>query len=313
MFASLHALSLYRCFWLYLVLGPLAVTPTLARHAPDDNETPSFVTLSGIVRTADDQPAELVTIALRETSTGRLRQGTLTDAAGRFLLKSSPGRYTLTASIVGYAPSETPLLIEAGQAIQLPPITLEQTARQLNEVLVTTRRAGAYTEKITDLGTRMPARLRDIPQSIQVINREILQDRQVLTVAEATKSMVGVNAFSSSQYSDYVLRGFRSTPGNFAYNGIRGDFFQFDQAALTYNIERIEAVKGPASVLFSAGNPGGSSTTSPSGRRRHPAMRLSLRLAASISTDSWAMRPELSQKIRNCCTGSSLATKPPGS
>ncbi|WP_165358984.1 TonB-dependent siderophore receptor [Spirosoma sordidisoli] len=213
--------------------------------------------LSGSVRTADDQPAELVTIALREINTGRLRHGTITDVAGRFSLKASPGRYTLTASIVGYAPSETPLLIEVGQAIQLPPITLTQTARQLQEVIVTTRRAGAYTEKTTELGTRMPARLRDIPQSVQIINREILQDRQVLTVAEATKSMVGVNAFSSSQYSDYVLRGFRSTPGNFAYNGIRGDFFQFDQAALTYNIERIEAVKGPASVLFSAGNPGG--------------------------------------------------------
>ncbi|HEU4495831.1 MAG TPA: TonB-dependent receptor, partial [Flavobacterium sp.] len=79
----------------------------------------------------------------------------------------------------------------------------------------------------------------------------------IQTVGEAIKSMAGVNAFSASQYSDYVLRGFRGTAGNLAYNGIRGDFFQFDQAALTYNIETIEAIKGPASVLFSAGNPGG--------------------------------------------------------
>jgi iron complex outermembrane receptor protein len=53
------------------------------------------------------------------------------------------------------------------------------------------------------------------------------------------------------------MRGFRTSPGNFAYNGIRGDFYQFDQASLTYNIESIEAIKGPASVLYSAGNPGG--------------------------------------------------------
>jgi len=57
------------------------------------------------------------------------------------------------------------------------------------------------------------------PQSIQVINKELIQDRQIQSVGEALKLMAGVNAFSSSQYSDYVMRGFRGTSGNLAYNG----------------------------------------------------------------------------------------------
>lgn len=217
----------------------------------------STATVRGQVQTADGQPAEFITISLKEVSTDQVRHITHTKANGQFSIRLAPGQYVLSTSIVGYAGTETPLQLEAGQVNDLPTLTLEQTSKQLQEVNVTARRAGAYVEKVSELATRMPMPLRDIPQSVQVINQQILRDRQVLTVAEATKSMVGVNAFSSSQYSDYVLRGFRSSPGNFAYNGIRGDFFQFDQAALTYNLERIEAVKGPASVLFSAGNPGG--------------------------------------------------------
>lgn len=243
-----------RSLYLTLTLLINLSLPVRADTPTDDN---TKATLKGTVSTIDGQPAEYVTVVLKDGVTGRVRHATYTSADGRFTLKAAPGRYVLAASVVGYAVVETPVETEAGQTMELATIRLSQTAQQLQEVSVTARRAGAYVEKGSELGTRMPMKLRDIPQSVQVINRQILQDRQVQTVAEATKSMVGVNAFSSSQYSDYVLRGFRSSPGNFAYNGIRGDFFQFDQAALTYNIERIEAVKGPASVLFSAGNPGG--------------------------------------------------------
>lgn len=147
--------------------------------------------------------------------------------------------------------------MNAGQLTTIETVTISETSQQLSEVVVSARKSGSYRENISSLATRTPAPLRDIPQSIQVINRQLMEDRGVLSVGEALRTTAGINGFSSSQYSDYVLRGFRSSPGNFAYNGIRGDFYQFDQAAMTYNIERIEAIKGPASVLFSAGNPGG--------------------------------------------------------
>lgn len=233
----------------------LVCSLTSYSDVPTDDKTKAIV--QGSIQTADGQPAEFVTISIKDNRTATVRYGGLTNARGQFLLKVPAGSYTLVATVVGKENKELTVEAEAGQTIQLPVITLNESSKQLQEVIVSARRSGAYTEKVSELGTRMPARLRDIPQSVQVIGRQILLDRQVQTVGEAVKSMAGINAFSSSQYSDYVLRGFRSSPGNFAYNGIRGDFFQFDQAALTYNIERIEAVKGPASVLFSAGNPGG--------------------------------------------------------
>lgn len=224
--------------------------PSQAWATTDDN--PDRGTLTGQVLTGDGKPAEFVHVVLRGS-----RFGAVTDSYGQFSLKAPAGTYELVVSTIGVEPHTLTVSIRAGQRTTLPALQLRETAQQLGEIVVTARRTGTYTESVSELGTRMALPLRDVPQSIQVINRELIADRQIQSVAEATKSMVGVNAFSSSQYSDYVLRGFRSSPGNFAYNGIRGDFYQFDQAALTYNLDRVEAVKGPASVLFSAGNPGG--------------------------------------------------------
>lgn len=236
--------------WILFIGCLLSSWTNQARANTDENSDRG--TLTGQVLTADGKPAEFVYVVLRGS-----RVGAVTDSGGQFALKAPAGTYELVVSTVGVEPQTLTVSIQAGQRTTLPALQLRETARQLGEVLVTARRTGNYTESVSELGTRMPLPLRDVPQSIQVINRELIADRQIQSVAEATKSMVGVNAFSSSQYSDYVLRGFRSSPGNFAYNGIRGDFYQFDQAALTYNLDRVEVLKGPASVLFSAGNPGG--------------------------------------------------------
>jgi iron complex outermembrane receptor protein len=216
-------------------------------------EAPGKGTINGTVRTTAGAPAEFVSVALKGTSLGQV-----TDTQGRFTFKAPAGTYTLVVSMVGYKPVEQALTVTAGQTTTLEPLQLEPSSEQLGEVIVRgVGQSRPYADPVSALATRTATPLRDVPQSVQVLNKQVLQDRGVQTVSEATKLMAGVNAFSSSEYSDYVLRGFRSSPGNFAYNGIRGDFYQFDQATLTYNLERIEAIKGPASVLFSAGNPGG--------------------------------------------------------
>lgn len=215
-------------------------------------QQPGKGTIQGHVQTSDGQPAGNVSVSLKGTTFG-----TNTDGNGRFSLRVPAGDYILVTSVVGFASKEQNVNIRAGEVTQVGTVTISETAQELSEVVISARNSGSYRENMSALATRTPTPLRDIPQSIQVINRQLIEDRGVMTVAEALRTTAGINGFSSSQYSDYVLRGFRSTAGNFAYNGIRGDFYQFDQAALIYNIEQIEAVKGPASVLFSAGNPGG--------------------------------------------------------
>jgi iron complex outermembrane recepter protein len=206
--------------------------------------------VKGVVKSNDGQTVPYVTVMLKGSTLA-----TTTNNKGEFsFLKVTPGEYSLQVSFIGFEPQQQQVNVVAGQIQQIDFI-LGESSSQLDEIVITGNRS--YTELNAGVATRLNTPLRDVPQSIQVVNKEMLKDRQIQTIAEATKVMAGINAYSSSQYSDYTLRGFRSSPGNFAYNGIRGDFFQFDQATLTYNLEKIEAIKGPASVLFSAGNPGG--------------------------------------------------------
>ncbi|MCU0416009.1 MAG: TonB-dependent receptor [Cytophagaceae bacterium] len=208
-------------------------------------------TVSGYVKTADSVALYMASIQVKGTTLGAN-----THADGSFIVKNIPvGNQVLIIRYVGLASIEYPILVRVNETILIN-IYFQQSSSEMPKVVIEDK-VSTYINPPSPETTRLPLTNLENPQSIQVINQEIIQDRQIQSVGEATKSMVGINAFSSSQYSDYVMRGFRTSPGNFAYNGMRGDFYQFDQATLTYNIERIEAIKGPASVLFSAGNPGG--------------------------------------------------------
>jgi len=134
-------------------------------------------------------------------------------------------------------------------------ISAPRDSSRLKEVVITA--SGTYQTSVSPVFSRLALRNLENPQAAQVVTPALLRDRQVQSVGEALNLTAGANLLASAQYGEYVMRGFKMSPGNFAFNGVRGDFFQVDQAALTYNIERIEIIKGPASVLFSAGNPGG--------------------------------------------------------
>jgi len=214
----------------------------------------------GIITTADDHAATFVDVSLKGTP-----YATLTNEEGFFVLPNiRAGNYTLVISLVGTQTIEKEVTITNGQTLMVNE-KLQLTMKELEEVIIFT--TGQYTPKLTSNANRIIAPLKDIPQSIQILPAQLIRDRQIQNVGEAAKSLVGVNTFASNQFADYVMRGFRTTSGNFTYNGIRGIQYQytgrdgnrsqFDLSTPLYNIERIEVIKGPASVLFSTGNPGG--------------------------------------------------------
>ena len=103
--------------------------------------------------------------------------------------------------------------------------------------------------------TRTDTPLRDIPQSIQVIPEQVLEDQQVIRLDDALRNVSGVvqdnNAAGRSE--NFIIRGFG------APEVLRDGFRQFGDRGFpeTANLERIEVLKGPASVLYGAGEPGG--------------------------------------------------------
>ena len=107
--------------------------------------------------------------------------------------------------------------------------------------------------------TKTDTALRDIPQSIQVVPRQVLEDQQVTRLQDALANVSSIQPSSSrgGATDTFVVRGFRAT--SYAVDGIVTNPLadrpevQRDLA----NVERVEVLKGPASVLYGRGDPGG--------------------------------------------------------
>ncbi|MFT4170917.1 MAG: TonB-dependent siderophore receptor [Rhodocyclaceae bacterium] len=116
-----------------------------------------------------------------------------------------------------------------------------------------------YKAGTSSSATLTDTQLRDIPQTINIVGREEIRDRQVREVGEVLESIPGVIKYGSSgnRSETFILRGFRA--GGYAIDGMqlnatadRPEVMQ-DLAG----VERVEVLKGPASVLYGIAEPGG--------------------------------------------------------
>lgn len=124
------------------------------------------------------------------------------------------------------------------------------------QVVVTGEQEEGYQADEATTATRTDTPLREIPQSIQVIPRQVLEDQQVIQLEEAVRNVSGVtsgNTFAGTQDGGFVIRGFPSFD-LYLRNGFRDNAQGIREFA---NVERVEVLKGPASVLYGNLEPGG--------------------------------------------------------
>ncbi|MBK9346322.1 MAG: TonB-dependent receptor [Burkholderiales bacterium] len=98
--------------------------------------------------------------------------------------------------------------------------------------------------------------LRDIPQSITVVTEKLIDDRNLDTLKEVLHSTAGVTFLAAEGgEEDIRLRGFSlATTGDIFVDGMRDPaFYERD----TFNNDRIELLRGSASMLFGRGSTGG--------------------------------------------------------
>ncbi|MEH1843092.1 MAG: TonB-dependent receptor [Nostoc sp.] len=125
--------------------------------------------------------------------------------------------------------------------------------------LVVTGEQDGYRVPDASSATKTDTPLRDIPQSIQVVPQQVLEDQQVTTLSEALRNVPGVAQGTSQptrgQFAVPAIRGF-SANNDILRNGLR-DPFNYSAGFNVANIERIDVLKGPASVLYGQGSLGG--------------------------------------------------------
>lgn len=126
----------------------------------------------------------------------------------------------------------------------------------LPEVLVKERASapGRYEATESSAATKISAPLRDVPQAVNVVPRAVLRDQNARSVQDALQNVPGLSfSVGDGQRDQVTIRGFSAISDQFV-DGVRDDALYFRDLS---NIEKIEVLKGPASVLYGRGSAGG--------------------------------------------------------
>ncbi|MCZ7462769.1 TonB-dependent siderophore receptor [Rhizobium rhizogenes] len=157
----------------------------------------------------------------------------------------------------------------AAVVLMAPVMGLAQETTVLREITVegqgaenATGPVRGYVAKKSATGSKTDTETKDIPQSVSVVGRQEMNDRGAVTkIDEVLRYTPGVTAepFGTDPDTDwFYIRGFQATQTGVFLDGLNLFSYGFGGFQMdAYGLERVEVLKGPASVLYGGANPGG--------------------------------------------------------
>jgi outer membrane receptor for ferric coprogen and ferric-rhodotorulic acid len=144
---------------------------------------------------------------------------------------------------------------DAAAAINLAPTSIDSRSLGVN-----TDGTGSYTTGAVSIGKGAPQSLRETPQSVTVVTRQLMDDRNLTSLSEVLEDTPGMT-FQYRNFGGHVYtsRGFSLLAESFLVDGIGGQGYQItgwmqpDMAIY----DRVEVLRGASGLLVGAGQPGG--------------------------------------------------------
>jgi len=161
-------------------------------------------------------------------------------------------------------------------------LSISTTSIELDEVSVRAQRGDDFKSDGSTIGGKTDTPLRDIPQSVTVINRAVIAAQNATTLTEALRNVPGITltAGEGGQIGDNVnLRGFTARTDIYL-DGAR-DRAQYRRD--TFELESIEVLKGPSSLFFGRGSTGGVINQV----SKIPSLKAAREITGSVGTDDW--------------------------
>jgi len=125
----------------------------------------------------------------------------------------------------------------------------------IEEILVTEQQRDRYGTNESGL-SKLTESLHDTPQSIATLSGEMLEDRGITSLNDALRTVPGITLGAgefSWQGNNPTIRGFNARDDMYL-DGVR-DFGSY--ARDPFNLESVEVLLGPSSILFGRGSTGG--------------------------------------------------------
>jgi len=144
------------------------------------------------------------------------------------------------------------LLLAVPASAQRRDIAVDRTAAT---IIVTGQRDPLKLDDQAQAGSRLGLSIRETPASVEVLTQDDLQIRGLRTAREAFNDVVGAIAGNVPGNPAVVsLRGFAGNTVSILQDGVRVSASTVVQRdSNTWHYDRIEVLKGPASVLYSEG------------------------------------------------------------
>jgi len=212
--------------------------------------------LQGVVEDSTGGAISGAQITLRSSS-GRIAATTLSNSEGRFSLSGvSPGNYVLQVKSGGFETLEKDISLSATSST--PALHIGMHVASVRES-VNVSAAGGYVATTAAAGTKVDLPLMETPVAVQVIPQQVLRDQQTVNLVEALVNVSGVAPTNDSYGTSdsFSIRGFDANALLYQ-DGMKLDQYSasgFPQDMA--NVEEIQVVKGPASVLYGQSEAGG--------------------------------------------------------
>src|SRR5216110_585037 len=198
-------------------------------------------TLSGRVVARDGHAVAGATVVVVE-----LHRVALTQTDGQFRFPDMPaGSYTVTVRRLGFAPLARQVSVAASTTLDL---TLERTS--------------VWVEPVTVTATRAPLDVFSSPLPTEALSEDRLRRAQSVSLAHALAQLPGINALSTGQQiGKPVIRGLAGPRVLVLEDGSRlEDYSWSDEDGPSVDArlaQRVEVIRGPASVLYGSDALGG--------------------------------------------------------
>ncbi len=227
-----------------------------AGYRADSQSPVAHASISGAVTDQVGAVLPDVTVTLFDGAAVRV-QRTRTGGDGTFVIRDvAPGDYKVATVRAGFTAEDQSVTVGTDHPIAM--LSIRMKVAGPGQQVTVTAEVGSFRPDESSTATKTNIPLNEIPQGIGVTNQAVIQSQQDIRFADAAENISGVNRdllAAGDVGSTLTIRGL---PLGVFSNYYR-DSFPFDGMAPsdTTDVDRVEILKGPSSVLYGRAASGG--------------------------------------------------------